>query len=97
MKQKTIRDLGEALLWVQTNDHHICGLEGTDPWASTHWVLQNHHEKIRLWRSDEWHTEFLRLIVANPRPHDNRMYALTPEGKRRLGKLGLKYDRKLHP
>lgn len=90
MKQRTLKDIVEILKWIEHNPHHEAGTY----WAKgkskqtgfyehgeeTHFFLKNYQEKI-LVPLDVWR-ECRKLIGANPRPFDTRMFALTEQGRR---------------
>lgn len=85
MAQRTAKSLEEALMWVHQNRHHVSGNEWNPARGCyTHRYFANYHDRLRVSMAKEWYTAFLRYLRPNPRPHDDRVFALTPMGRRLL-------------
>lgn len=85
MKQVTPKRLLDALLWIHTNRHHSSGLEySKDGSHVTHHWFENYHDKLRVSAKAPWNDRFHQLVRGNPRPHDDRMFALTRNGRHLL-------------
>lgn len=82
MTQITPNNLMRALLWIHTNPHFEVGTEySKDGMRATHTFYRNHFDKLRVKIAADWSSDFHRLIRPNPRPHDDRMFSLTRQGK----------------
>lgn len=100
MAQRTAKGLEEALMWIHINQHFAAGLEyDGDGRFVTHTWYKNHFDKLRIPYRAEWASKFFTLIRPNPRPHDDRMYALTPRGRRLLREFDFlgSIDWRAHP
>lgn len=101
LKQTTARTLFNALHWIHVNPHHESGFEVNADGDYTHFWFRNYQAALRVPCKARWYQEFISSIKPNQRPHDDRMWAVTMGGKRRLTKLsriyGVKIDRKRHP
>lgn len=95
-RQITAKTLEEALIWIHTQPHFEAGVEQPN---ETHAFYRNHFQKLRVPRDAPWFADFSKSIEAQTRPHDDRMYALTPVAKRRLyaSTYGLLINESEHP
>lgn len=89
MKQITARTVEQALMWIDSQPHHMVACEyrpgeETKPnTRPTHIRYENHHERLRVPMSM---TGFFTKVEPNHRPFDTRMYRVTKYGRAWLKK-----------
>lgn len=98
----TPKTLPDALAWIHTHAHHEIGTlyKGSSAKAErigTYYA--NYHTIMRVMDKHDWAKQFHAMTQPNPRPHDDRMFALTRKGKVFLGQqeISAKIDWKIHP
>lgn len=95
MAQTTPKELIDALRWIHETPHHAVEMIYPDDWRGKPVALgvryTGHGSVMRVMHRYPWARDFFRKIRPNPRPHDDRMFAIK-RGSRRMLRESLPGD-----